>query len=238
MGWIDIMQNERNYFSLIFSDTDSRRYIFAVLAMFLLTSAYQTSVFYYFKSEEIIGKYDVPSWDVSFESVDLNEEETQIIADGTISSYFLEIDESKIMSNSYVGFLNIVVSYEETSGNFADPCDFVSVNLRPEGILAEWDNESNSLSGSSDQCTDILLFVQIYPSFDGSNVTVVSDTIDEALDHWSNETYGMGELNLEVEVNTQQRVEGLPTQQDTDEAVTVSWRLTTFVPTAKQLDAE
>ena len=238
MGWIDIMQNERNYFSLMFSDTDSRRYIFTVLAMFLLTSAYQTSVFYYFKSEEIIGKYDVPSWDVSFESADLNEEETQIIADGTISSYFLEIDESKIMSNSYVGFLNIVVSYEETSGNFADPCDFVSVNLRPEGILAEWDNESNSLSGSSDQCTDILLFVQIYPSFDGSNVTVVSDTIDEALDHWSNETYGMGELNLEVEVNTQQRVEGLPTQQDTDEAVTVSWRLTTFVPTAKQLDVE
>ena len=236
MGWIDIMQNERNYFSLIFSDMDSRRYTFAVLAIFLLTSAYQTSVFYYFKSEEIIGKYDVPSWDVSFESVDLNEEETQIIADGTISSYFLEIDESKIMSNSYVGFLNIVVSYEETSGNFADPCDFVSVNLRPEGILAEWDNESNSLSGSSDQCTDILLFVQIYPSFDGSNVTVVSDTIDEALAQWSNETYGMGELNLEVEVNTQQRVEGLPTQQDTDEAVTVSWRLTTFVPTAKQLD--
>lgn len=225
-----------NYFSLVFSDSDSRRYIFAVLAMFLLTSAYQTSVFYYFKSDEIIGKYDVPSWDVSFESIDLNEEETQIIADGTISSYFLEIDDSKIMANSYVGFLNIVVSYEETSGNFADPCDFVSVNLRPEGILAEWDNESNSLSGSSDQCSDILLFVQIYPSFDQSNVTVVSETIDDALDYWSNETYGKGELNLEVEVNTQQRVEGLPTQQDTDEAVTVSWRLTTFVPTAKQLD--
>ena len=230
------MQNEMNYFSLVFSDPDSRRYIFAVLAMFLLTSAYQTSVFYYFKSDEIIGKYDVPSWDISFESADLNEEETQIIADGTISSYFLEIDDSKIMANSYVGFLNIVVSYEETSGNFADPCDFVSVNLRPEGILAEWDNESNSLSGSSDQCSDILLFVQIYPSFDRSNVTVVSETIDDALDRWSNETYGKGELNLEVEVNTQQRVEGLPTQQDTDEAVTVSWRLTTFVPTAKQLD--
>ena len=236
MGWIDFMESEMNYFSLVFSDPDSRRYIFAVLAMFLLTSAYQTSVFYYFKSDEIIGKYDVPSWDVSFESVELNEEETQIIADGTISSYFLEIDDSKIMANSYVGFLNIVVSYEETSGNFADPCDFVSVNLRPEGILAEWDNESNSLSGSSDQCSDILLFVQIYPSFDQSNVTVVSETIDDALDRWSNETYGKGELNLEVEVNTQQRVEGLPTQQDTDEAVTVSWRLTTFVPTAKQVD--
>ena len=142
------------------------------------------------------------------------------------------------MENSYVGLLNVVVSYEETSGNFADPCDFVSVNLRPEGILAQWDNQSNVLSGSSDQCTDILLFVQIYPSFDGSNVTVESESIDEALSHWSNETYGRGELNLEVEVNTQQRVEGLPTQQDTDEAVTVSWRLTTFMPTATQLDEE
>ena len=239
MGWIDLMQHESNYFSLIFSDPVSRRYIFAVLAVFLLTSAYQTSVFYYFKSEEIIGKYDVPSWDVSFESIDLSEEETQIIADGTTSSYFLEIDDSMIMENSYVGFLNVVVSYEETSDNFADPCDFVSVNLRPEGILAQWDNESNSLSGSSDQCTDILLFVQIYPLFDGSNVTVESDTIDEALAHWSNETYGKGELNLEVEVNTQQRVEGpIPTQQDNEESVTVTWSVTTFLPKATQLNDE
>ncbi len=239
MGWIDFMQHESNYFSLIFSDPVSRRYIFAVLAVFLLTSAYQTSVFYYFKSEEIIGKYDVPSWDVSFESIDLSEEETQIIADGTTSSYFLEIDDSMIMENSYVGFLNVVVSYEETSDNFADPCDFVSVNLRPEGILAQWDNESNSLSGSSDQCTDILLFVQIYPSFDGSNVTVESDTIDEALAHWSNETYGRGELNLEVEVNTQQRVDGpIPTQQDNEESVTVTWSVTTFLPKATQLNDE
>ena len=232
------MQEETSYLSLVFSDEYSRPYIFAVLAVFLLTSAYQTSVFYYFKSEEIIGKYDVPSWDVSFESSDLSEEETQIVADGTTASYFLDIDDSKIMENSYVGLLNVVVSYEETSGNFADPCDFVSVNLRPEGIMAQWDNQSNVLSGSSDQCTDILLFVQIYPSFDGSNVTVESETIDEALSHWSNETYGRGELNLEVEVNTQQRVEGLPTQQDTDEAVTVSWRLTTFMPTATQIDEE
>ena len=232
------MQEETSYLSLVFSDENSRPYIFAVLAVFLLTSAYQTSVFYYFKSEEIVGKYDVPSWDVSFESTDLSEEETQIVADGTVASYFLDIDDSKITKNSYVGLLNVVVSYEETSGNFADPCDFVSVNLRPEGILAQWDNQSNILSGSSDQCTDILLFVQIYPSFDGSNVTVESETIDEALAHWSNETYGRGELNLEVEVNTQQRVEGLPTQQDTDEAVTVTWRLTTFVPNATQIGDE
>ena len=232
------MQEETSYLSLVFSDEDSRPYIFAVLAVFLLTSAYQTSVFYYFKSEDFIGKYDVPTWDVSFESADLSEEETQIVADGTTASYFLDIDDSNVMENSYVGLLNVVVSYEETSGNFADPCDFVSVNLRPEGILAQWDNQSNVLSGSSDQCTDILLFVQIYPSFDGSNVTVESETIDEALSHWSNETYGRGELNLEVEVNTQQRVEGLPTQQDTDEAVTVSWRLTTFMPTATQLGEE
>ena len=168
------MQGETSYLSLVFSEEESRRWIFAMLAMILVTSAYQTSVFYYFKSEEIIGKYDVPSWGISFENSDLNVEETQIIADGTTASYFLEIDDSILMEQSYVGFLNVVVSYDETSDNFADPCDFVSVNLRPEGIVAQWDNESNTLSGSSDQCTDILLFVQIYPSFDGSNVTVES----------------------------------------------------------------
>ncbi len=231
------MQGETSYLSLIFSDEESRKLIFVMLAVFLVTSAYQTSVFYYFKSEEIIGKYDVPSWDISFENSDLNVEETQIIADGTTASYFLEIDDSILMEQSYVGFINVVVSYDETSDNFADPCDFVSVNLRPEGIVAQWDNESNTLSGSSDQCTDILLFVQIYPSFDGSNVTVESETIDEVLDPWSNKTYGVGELNLEVEVNTQQRVEGpIPTQQDEEETVTVNWWLTTFMPMATQQD--
>ncbi len=231
------MEEETSYFALVFSDEDSRVYIFAVLVAFLLTAAYQTSVFFYFKSEEIIGKYDVPSWDISFESFGLSEEETQIIADGTTASYYLDIDESIIMEQTYVGLLNVVVSYDETSDNFADPCDFVSVNLRPEGIAAQWDNESNTLSGSSDQCTDILLFVQIYPSFDGMNMTVMSETADEALDFWSNRTYGMGELNLEVEVNTQQRVEGpIPTQQDEEETVTVSWEITTFVPTATMVE--
>ena len=226
-----------SYLSLILSGRESRPFIFAMLTMFLLTSAYQTSVFYYFKSEEIIGKYDVPSWDISFENSDLNTEETQIIADGTTASYYLDIDDSTIMEQSYVGFLNVVVSYDETSDNFADPCDFVSVNLRPEGIVAQWDNENNTLSGSSDQCTDILLFVQIYPSFDGANVTVESETADEALGFWSNKTYGMGELNLEVEVNTQQRVEGpIPTQQDDEESVTVNWWITTFVPTAVEVE--
>ena len=231
------MEEETSYFALVFSDEDSRVYIFAVLVAFLLTAAYQTSVFFYFKSEEIIGKYDVPSWDISFESSGLSEEETQIIADGTTASYYLDIDESIIAEQTYVGLLNVVVSYDETSDNFADPCDFVSVNLRPEGIAAQWDNESNTLSGSSDQCTDILLFVQIYPSFDGMNRTVMSETADEALDFWSNRTYGMGELNLEVEVNTQQRVEGpIPTQQDEEETVTVSWEITTFVPTATMVE--
>mgnify|MGYP001221875385 FL=1 len=226
-----------SYLSLILSNEESRPFIFVMLIMFLLTSGYQTSVFYYFKSEEIIGKYDVPSWNISFENSDLNDEETQIIADGATASYYLDIDDSVVMEQSYVGYLNVVISYDETSDNFADPCDFVSVNLRPEGIVAQWDNESNTLSGSSDQCTDILLFVQIYPSFDGTNVTVESESSEEALEPWSNKTYGMGELNLEVEVNTQQRVEGpIPTQQDEEESVTVSWRITTFVPTSAEIE--
>ena len=68
------MQGETSYLSLVFSEEESRRWIFAMLAMILVTSAYQTSVFYYFKSEEIIGKYDVPSWGISFENSDLNVE--------------------------------------------------------------------------------------------------------------------------------------------------------------------
>ena len=129
----------------------------------------------------------------------------------------------------------IDVSYEETSGNIGDPCDFVSANLRPEGVLAQWEDGNNTLSGSSDGCDTITLFLQIYPNFDGTNKIESGDNDLQALEPWTNSSFGFGEFNLEVEVNTQELVSGLPTQSDDNEEITVQWNLVAFTPFANEL---
>ena len=58
---------------------------------------------------------------------------------------------------------------------------------------------------------------------------------EEVESTWSNDSFGFGELNLEVEVNTQERVSGVPTQSDDDEEITVSWSLNVFKPVATRL---
>ncbi|RJU80481.1 MAG: hypothetical protein DWB93_05765 [Candidatus Poseidoniales archaeon] len=108
-------------------------------------------------------------------------------------------------------------------------------NLRPEGVLAQWENENNTLSGSSDSCETISLFLQIYHNFDGVNKTESGNNEGEALETWTNSTFGFGEFNLEVEVNTQELVSGLPTQSDSNEEITVQWSLVTFFPRATEL---
>ena len=40
---------------------------------------------------------------------------------------------------------------------------------------------------------------------------------------------------MEVEVNTQELVSGLPTQSDDNEEITVQWNLVTFIPIANEL---
>jgi len=229
------MEEETNFIYLITEDSETNRLLTIMLGIMVTSIAYHAVVFFHFKSDDIRLKNTVPDWNVSFNSSTFESEETQIIADSQKSSFFLEVDQDFTGEDNFVGFLLIDVSYEETSGNIGDPCDFVSVNLRPEGVIAQWENETNILSGSSDSCDTISLFLQIYPDFDGANKTESGNGEEIAMEPWTNSSFGFGEYNLEVEVNTQELVSGFPTQSDDNEEVTVTWSLVAFSPQAINL---
>ena len=229
------MEEETNFIYLITEDSETNKILAVMLGIMFVSITYHAAVFFHFKSDEIKLKNTVPDWNVLFNESIIESDETQIIADSTKSSFFLEVSEDFLGGGSFVGLLLIEVLYEETSGNIGDPCDFVSANLRPEGALAQWENENNTLSGSSDGCETITLFLQIYPNFDGNNKTESGNNKEQALDPWTNSSFGFGEFNLEVEVNTQELVSGLPTQSDDNEEITVQWNLVTFIPIANEL---
>ena len=229
------MEEETNFIYLITEDSETNKILAVMLGIMFVSITYHAAVFFHFKSDEIKLKNTVPDWNVLFNESIIESDETQIIADSTKSSFYLEVSEDFLGRGNFVGLLLIEVLYEETSGNIGDPCDFVSANLRPEGALAQWENENNTLSGSSDGCETITLFLQIYPNFDGNNKTESGNNKEEALDPWTNSSFGFGEFNLEVEVNTQELVSGLPTQSDDNEEITVQWNLVTFIPIANEL---
>lgn len=229
------MEEETNFIYLITEDSETNKILAVMLGIMFVSITYHAAVFFHFKSDEIKLKNTVPDWNVLFNESIIESDETQIIADSTKSSFYLEVSEDFLGKGNFVGLLLIEVLYEETSGNIGDPCDFVSVNLRPEGALAQWENENNTLSGSSDGCETITLFLQIYPNFDGNNKTESGNNKEQALDPWTNSSFGFGEFNLEVEVNTQELVSGLPTQSDDNEEITVQWNLVTFIPIANEL---
>ena len=229
------MEEETNFIYLITEDSETNKILAVMLGIMFVSITYHAAVFFHFKSDEIKLKNTVPDWNVLFNESIIESDETQIIADSTKSSFYLEVSEDFLGKGNFVGLLLIEVLYEETSGNIGDPCDFVSANLRPEGALAQWENENNTLSGSSDGCETITLFLQIYPNFDGNNKTESGNNKEQALDPWTNSSFGFGEFNLEVEVNTQELVSGLPTQSDDNEEITVQWNLVTFIPIANEL---
>tara|TARA_B100000287_G_scaffold234173_2_gene220535 strand:+ start:10526 stop:11215 length:690 start_codon:yes stop_codon:yes gene_type:complete len=226
------MEEETNFIYLITEDSETNRFLAVMLGIMMTSIAYHAVVFFHFKSDDIKLKNTIPDWNVAFNSSTYEYEETQIIADSQKSSFFLEVEEDSVGTNNFVGFLSIDISYGETSGNFGDPCDFVTANLRPEGVVAQWENETNILSGSSDSCDTISLFLQVYPDFDGTNKTESGKDEEQAIYPWTNSSFGFGEYNLEVEVNTQELVSGLPTQSDDNEEVTVLWSLVAFIPQA------
>jgi len=229
------MDEESNFLLLLTEDPETNKFLAIMMGVMFFSITYHASVFFHFKSEEIQLKDTTPEWNVSFDQETQISQETQIIADAQKASFYLDIEPSSVGEGKYVGFLEVSVTYQETSDAFLDPCDFVSVNLRPEGIIAQWNDENNTLSGSSDNCQSINLFLQIYPDYDGSNTTQFGQSKEEVESTWSNDSFGFGELNLEVEVNTQERVSGVPTQSDDDEEITVSWTLHAFKPLATRL---
>jgi len=229
------MEEETNFIYLITEDSETNKILAVMLGIMIVSITYHAAVFFHFKSDEIKLKNTVPDWDVLFNESIIESDETQIIADSQKSSFFLDVSEDFVGQGNFVGLLIIDVSYEETSGNIGDPCDFVSANLRPEGVLAQWEDGNNTLSGSSDGCDTITLFLQIYPNFDGTNKIESGDNDLQALEPWTNSSFGFGEFNLEVEVNTQELVSGLPTQSDDNEEITVQWNLVAFTPFANEL---
>ena len=170
------------------------------------------------------------SWDVSFEEEVLSYSEEVIVGDGDNVVVEFEILPEAVAEGYRVGAVMVTVSYGETSQVPGDPADSVAASLVQNSYPAEWGDGNNTLSGASNDASDILLDLRTYPNYDGETRNATGYNALQVLEPWVMDGHGLGLLEVNIEVDTA----SLPFTNDGSEEVTVTVDVITFRAVAVQ----
>jgi len=167
-------------------------------------------------------------WTISFEEEIVTLSDSVIIGDGDTSIVNFMIEESLLTEGYYIGGFSIQLTYGETSGIPADPIDSVFATLVQNELVAKWDDENNTKSGSSTDGSAIDLYLRAYDGYDGSDKNMTGYNEIQVLEPWVVAGQGLGQLSLEVSVETN----ALPFTSDNEEEINITVSIITFKPTA------
>lgn len=226
--------DNKNILKEIFSDKSIRNklsvfYIFAIALMI-----YQGSVFFIIKADEIESKGDIPIFTISFTEYSINFNDSRIVNDGDREVLTYAPEEQMFNQNNGMGILLINITYTESSGEIADPCDTISVDLIPNSVSADWNNENNILTGTSDDCSSISLQLMVFPGYNGQPVQQMGQNSDYWESEYTDQSYGNGDFELGIEVNVNRPPgQPIPTVDDNDEEVFVTWKAVFFSVTVE-----
>ena len=88
------------------------------------------------------------------------------------------------------------------------------------------DDDNNSLSGSSNDGSQIDLDLRTYPGYDGQDTNTTGYNEIQVLEEWMLDGFGFGELQIEIEVETSSSP--IPGQNDNEEEVNIIVEIVTF----------
>jgi hypothetical protein len=223
------MMNEDTSMMFLAKEGDSGK-AFALLAtIVVLGLAFHAYSFMVVKENDILSKYNIQEYSISFEESSLQDSDSVLIGDGGTETIQFSRDMINVNMSQMMAQITFTITYEETSGQLADPCDEVLVNIPPNGFVADWQNTANELSDSSDDCETMTLTVFVYPGYNGEAITEEGESKEYWETMWTNGTYGSGVLSLEISVDTNQPPGSiLPGATDDNEEINVQWEVTLF----------
>ena len=213
----------------LFKEDDSGRKFALLSTIIVVGLAFHGYMFFVVKENDIQNKYSIPSFSINFEETVVQDSDSLLIGNGETEVYSFSRELIGVNSSSMMARITFTITYEETSGQLADPCDEVLVNIPPNGFVADWQNAANELSDSSDDCETMSLTVFVYPGYNGEAITEQGQSKEYWETMWTNGTYGSGVLSLEISVDTNQPPGSiLPGATDDNEEINVQWEVTLF----------
>ena len=204
---------------------------FSVIVSFLIIFAYNTFDLLSNHWEVIQDATTEDTWAVSFtEQIELLED-SMVLQDEEKQTFTFYLDDVNVPEGYLVGELNITVDDTGEDGIIAntDPtneCDSILADVREGGLTAQWEDGNNTLSGQANDCQPFFMYLRIYPDYNGDSRDTESVNEYQALLPWQEDGWGIGELEVDVEVNTDESL--FPGQGDDDEEITVSIQVVMF----------
>ncbi len=169
-------------------------------------------------------------WQITFDEIAITQTDSLVVADGDTETRTFSIDESMLDEGYRVGAFRITVSYTETSGIPGDPADSVFATIVQNEMNAQWNEEGNELTGSSNDAAPIDLSLMTYPAYNGGAINATGYNEVQVLEAWQMDGYGIGDIQIEISVETQ----ALPFTTDNEEEVTITLDIITFKAAAQQ----
>jgi hypothetical protein len=204
---------------------------FSVIVSFLIIFSYNTFDLLSNHWEVIQDATTEDTWAVSFtEQIEVLED-SMILQDEEKQTFTFYLDEVKVPEGYLIGELNITVDDTGEDGIIAntDPtneCDSILADVREGGLTAQWEDGNNTLSGQANDCEPFFMYLRVYPDYNGDSRDTESVNEYQALLPWQEDGWGIGELEVDVEVNTDESL--FPSQGDNDEEITVSIQVVMF----------
>ena len=218
-------------FTDVLDDRTSNIAMVVALALSLVVLSY-TTIDLANLNEEVRGLVEGDnSWDVSFELQSMNFQETVVMVDGEQRQLDFDVNPGDVPEGFRVGNIRTIISYSETSGLPADPADSVAANVPQSDMQAQWSDDNNTLSGSSNDASDIELVLRTHPGFTGQSVNASGLNEYQVLQPWLIEGFGTGTFTVVLELNTQSP----PFLSDSDEEIVVNVEVVMFKPSATQV---
>ena len=218
-------------FTDLLDDRTSNIAMVVALALSLVVLSY-TTIDLANLNEEVRGLVEGDnSWDVSFELQSMNFQETVVMVDGEQRQLDFDVNPGDVPEGFRVGNIRTIISYSETSGLPADPADSVAANVPQSDMQAQWSDDNNTLSGSSNDASDIELVLRTHPGFTGQSVNASGLNEYQVLQPWLIEGFGTGTFTVVLELNTQSP----PFLSDSDEEIVVNVEVVMFKPSATQV---
>ena len=221
--------SDENILTLLFEEPSSRPKLITFFAVVMVIVAYNASVFFVIRADDIAQKDLTPTFEISFSEKAYGQDETITVGDGETQTVTYTAPDDVMQNHSGFGYLRVVLTYDETSGEFADPCDTVLADISPTGANAQWSDEGNVLSDGDSDCNTVELFVLVYPAYSGNPSVESGKSTAEWEGEWSDTTHGAGIFSIDIEVQVNEPpTSGLPTVADDGETVTVAMEAVFF----------
>jgi hypothetical protein len=219
----------------LYSHKESNIAFAVFIALVLLLGSIQSLDWNNNYYQQAVDAKTADDWSIRFDITTSSQQHTEVWQDKETKIIEFEMEDFGIPEGDFIGAVFVNITPKDSDASAVDPlvqCDAISADIEKNQYTAQWDYEGNNLSGQDSSCETILMYLQVYPGYTGSEQASDAPNEYQALMPWTISGWGEGVLEIKVELDVNSVDQLGPVSQDEDEEITITVNIETFTAEA------